>query len=34
VICVIGAIATATATISTDGSRLHELRTAPVASNA
>jgi MHS family shikimate/dehydroshikimate transporter-like MFS transporter len=30
VICVIGAIATATATISTDGSRLHELKVAPV----
>ena len=34
VICVIGAIATATATISTDGSRLHELKTAPVTSGA
>lgn len=34
VICLIGAIATATATISTDGSRLHELRTAPVAADA
>jgi MHS family shikimate/dehydroshikimate transporter-like MFS transporter len=31
VICLIGAIATATANISTDGARLHELRTAPVA---
>ncbi len=31
VICVIGAIATATANISTDGSRLHELKITPVA---
>lgn len=29
VICLIGAVATATATLSTDGSRLYELRTAP-----
>jgi MFS transporter, MHS family, shikimate and dehydroshikimate transport protein len=34
VICLIGAIATATANISTDGSRLHELRTAPAATSA
>jgi MHS family shikimate/dehydroshikimate transporter-like MFS transporter len=34
VICVIGAIATATANISTDGSRLHELRTAPATADA
>lgn len=34
VICVIGAIATATANISTDGSRLHELRTAPAPTRA
>ncbi|MFI9485752.1 MFS transporter [Promicromonospora sp. NPDC052451] len=34
VICLIGAAATATATISTDGSRLHELRAAPAAADA
>ncbi|WP_036960260.1 MFS transporter [Promicromonospora kroppenstedtii] len=34
VICLVGAIATATANISTDGSRLHELKGAPSATSA